>query len=42
MAKKKTLAELKAEKKEADEKYYAELKETMSHGNPPIFNGAQP
>ena len=31
MAKKKTLAELKAEKKEADEKYYAELKETMSH-----------
>jgi len=31
MAKKKTLAELKAEKKEADEKYYAELKETMSN-----------
>ena len=31
MAKKKTLAELKAEKKEADEKYYAELKETMNH-----------
>ena len=30
MAKKKTLAELKAEKKEADEKYYAELKETMN------------
>ena len=30
MVKKKTLAELKAEKKEADEKYYAELKETMN------------
>ena len=39
MAKKKTLAELKAEKKAADERYYAELKETMNQEFHSVWDG---
>lgn len=39
MAKKKTLAELKAEKKAADERYYEELKSTMNQEFHSVWDG---
>jgi hypothetical protein len=39
MAKKKTLAELKAEKEEADAKYYAELKATLEEEFHSVWSG---